>query len=62
MGVWVRKLVRNQRGSQTVEWMALTLVVLTLGTILVSAVKNHKGLPDKFTAAIGRMIDSASGK
>lgn len=61
MSAWVRGLVRSQRGSQTIEYLALMLIVLTLGTALVVAVRNHKGLPEKFTATLGRMIDQAAG-
>ncbi|MFO7172497.1 MAG: hypothetical protein DIU70_005970 [Bacillota bacterium] len=57
-----RLLGRNQRGSQTVEWLALSLVVLALLGLFAQAVRNHGTLPSKFTAAVSRLIEQAVPK
>lgn len=55
----LRRLLREQHGTQTVEWLALGLLVLALLGVFGQAVGKNKSLPTKFTAAVGRLVERA---
>lgn len=49
----------GQEGAQSVEWLALGLLVVVLLTAFTGAVRGNKSLPGRFTSALGRLLEQA---
>lgn len=59
-GKAARELRRNQRGAQTIEWVALGILVLAIMAGAATAVSNEDtGLGKKLVEFMGRLLDKA---
>ncbi|MBP2241760.1 hypothetical protein J2Z40_002332 [Cytobacillus eiseniae] len=51
-------LLQNERGAQTLEWVAVGAVVVTIAALLGTAFKDSTGISDIVTAIITKIKDS----
>lgn len=55
--LFVRELVSNQRGAQTIEWIALGILILALMAGAAKAIESNNTLGTKIVEMVGRMLD-----
>lgn len=53
------RALREEAGAQSVEWLALGLLVVVLLAAFTGAVRGNKSLPSRFTGAVGRLLEQA---
>lgn len=53
-----KSLVHNERGAQTLEWVAVAAVVVTIAALLGSAFSEGSALQNLVNSIIGKIQDS----
>ena len=53
-----KSLLQNERGAQTLEWVAVGAVVVTIAAILGAAFKDSTGISDIVTQIFTKIKDS----